>query len=327
MKLYYIASGYRRPIDILDNALIKALTQRFQEVSFFLSNRTPYSQLLPDIRRAAPDYVLTMVGPKSFLPAEIIRSVRAMGIRTGAWFVDDPYAIDNALPVAREYDDVFTIDSGCVPYYARSGCAQVHHLPLGTDTDIFRPFAVHPTYHHDVCFLGTGYENRVVFMQEMLRYVERNVRVQLIGHFWDSVDWSSGCVPSIRGKWVNFSETPRYFNGASIVLNIHRSEDDPLLDKNRCGAPGHSINNRTFDIAACRAFQLTDYRPDLPLFYRPGEEIVCFDSPKECAELIHRYLHDRPARDEIADRAYRRTLAGHTFADRLDAMMSLIRST
>lgn len=35
MKLYYIASGYRRPIDILDNALIKALTQRFQEVSFF----------------------------------------------------------------------------------------------------------------------------------------------------------------------------------------------------------------------------------------------------------------------------------------------------
>lgn len=128
------------------------------------------------------------------------------------------------------------------------------------------------------------------------------------------------------GKWVNFSETPRYFNGASIVLNLHRSEDDPLLDKNRSGAPGHSINNRTFDIAACRAFQLTDYRPDLPLFYRPEEEIVCFDSPKECAELIHRYLHDRPARNEIADRAYRRTLAGHTFADRLDAMLSLIRS-
>ncbi|MFW5435414.1 CgeB family protein [Paenibacillus apiarius] len=324
MKLYYIASGYRRPIDILDNALMKAVCGHSHEVRLFRLNRTPIQSLLPEIRQFAPDFVLTLCGPKSFLPPELIRAIRAMGIPTGVWFTDDPYAIDNALRVAPHYDYVFTIDSGCIPYYERNGSKRVFHLPLGTDLDIFRPYAVHASYRNDVCFIGTGYDNRLAFMKEALRYVNKDVRVQLVGHFWETVDWSGGCVPSIRSKWINFSETPRYFNGASIVLNIHRSEDDSLIDKNKAGAPAHTINNRTFDIAACRAFQLTDYRPDLELFYTPGEEIGCYDSPKQCADLIHHYMNEPGKRQEAAAKAYHRTCAQHTFSHRLNSLLNCI---
>ncbi|KJB86329.1 hypothetical protein AZ66_19390 [Paenibacillus sp. E194] len=325
MRLYYIASGYRRPIDILDNALMKALYGQCHESKIFLLNRAPLQQLLPDICEFRPEFVLTICGPRSFLPVDQVRSIRRMGIPIGVWFVDDPYAIDNALQVAAEYDIIFTIDSGCVPYYERHGCKRVHHLPLGTDTDIFRPFNAHPSYESDICFIGTGYDNRLRMMQQMLKELDSGLHVKLVGHFWDTVNWSGGCIPHLRTKWVNFSETPRYYNGAKLVLNIHRSEDDTLIDKNKTGAPGHTINNRTFDIAACRRAQIIDYRPDLHMFYEPGAELLCFESPKECAELIHTYLYEDAKRSSIASQGYERTRAEHTFAKRLEHLLSRVR--
>ncbi|MDK8181210.1 DUF3880 domain-containing protein [Paenibacillus sp. UMB4589-SE434] len=324
MRIYYITSGYRRPIDILDNALIKALLGAGYHTDYFLLNRKPTAHLLPDIRRCSPDLVITICGPKSHLPVALVSQIKAMGIPTAAWFVDDPYTIDYALEVAAAYDYVFTIDSGCIPFYQARGCRHVHHLPLGTDTDIFRPYAVHPTYNTDVCFIGTGYDNRIAFMKELLQSVDRQVRVQLIGHFWDRADWSKGCAPIIRSKWINFTETPRYYNGAKIVLNIHRSESDTYLDKNHTGAPAHSINNRTFDIAACRAFQLIDFRSDLSHYYEPDVDVGCFESPREGAELIQRYLHDTEVRQIMAQRAYERTVHNCTFRHRIESMLSVI---
>lgn len=322
MKLYYITSGYRRPIDILDNALLKALSSTSHEVEYFMLNRESIGSLLPRIQAFQPDIMITLCGPKSHIPIHLISHIRRLGILTVVWFADDPYAIDNALSVASAYDAVFTIDSGCIPFYTSRNCHKVYHLPLGTDTNIFRPYPVHPSYHSDVCFIGTGYDNRLRFFKEMLSYVDQDVHVRLIGHFWDHVDWSGGCVPHIRTKWVNFTETPRYLNGANIVLNIHRSEDDTYIDKNRTGAPAHSINNRTYDIAACRAFQLVDYRVDLPASYELQTEMISFESPKEAADQIHHYLQDIQIRQHIADQAYERTLNCHTFSHRLHRMMT-----
>lgn len=321
MKLYYISSGYRRPIDIFDNALIKVMYEH-HESRIFPLNREPIQQLLPDIRQFQPEFVLTLCGPCSFLPVNIVRHIRNLDIPIGVWFVDDPYAIDNALQVAVEYDIVFTIDSGCVPYYEHFGCRRVHHLPLGTDTDIFRPFIPHTSYESDICFIGTGYNNRLRFMQQLLRELDPNLHVKIVGHYWESADWSGGCIPRLRSKWINFSETPRYFNGAKIVLNIHRSADDKLIDKNKTGAPAHSINNRTFDIAACCSMQLIDYRPDLHLFYNPGKELLSFQCPQECAGLIQEYVYDEDKRRTVlSSKAYERTRSQHTFVKRLQKMI------
>lgn len=324
MKLFYITSGYRRPIDILDNALIKALISAGYDTTFFLTNRRPLTELIPAIRDHAPDLVITLCGPKSHLPITIVHQIRSLGFHTAVWFVDDPYAIDNALEVAVAYDTIFTIDSGCIPYYKAHGCKEVFHLPLGTDLDIFKPYPVHPSYSTDVCFIGTGYKNRLDTMQEMLHYLPPSTRVHLIGHFWEHVDWSRGVRPQLRSKWINFTETPRYFNGAKIVLNLHRSEDDRYLDKNRTGAPAHSINNRTFDISACQAFQLIDYRADLSTYYEPDKEIVSFQSPKEGAELIMHYLNQQEEREAIAARAIARTQKEHTFLHRVNRLMSTL---
>lgn len=323
-KIYYITSGYRRPIDMLDNAMIKALMRRNDNVKTFLLNHMPIQQLLPDITAFSPEIMITICGPRSILPVDIVRKIRSMGIVTVVWFADDPYAIDNTLAVAAEYDYVFTIDSGCIPYYESRGCTKISHLPLGADPDIFYPNPVHPSYHNDVCFIGTGYQNRLRFFEEVLKQLN-HVKVQLVGHFWEGMRLSGNCIPGIRKKWINPPEVARYYNGAKIVLNIHRSHDDPLIDKNKVGAPGNSINNRTFDIAACRAFQLIDYRPDFKHSFKTGGEMVAFESPKECADLINKYLVDSELRTEMARKSYERTMTHHTFIQRVETMMANIQ--
>lgn len=323
-SIYYVTSGYRRPIDMLDHAMIKSLMGRNDRVKYFDLNTMPIQNLIPDIVRFSPDIMITICGPESILPIHIVRAIRGMAIATAVWFTDDPYAIDNALAVVAEYDFVFTIDSGCVPYYESSGCKNVFHLPLGTDPDIFYPHPVHPSYYNDVCFIGTGYQNRLRFFEEVLRRLN-GVQVQLVGHYWENLRLTGSCMPHIRKKWINPPEAVKYYNGSKIVLNIHRSQDDPLLDKNKAGAPGHSINNRTFDIAACRAFQLIDYRPDFDQFYQAGAEMIAFESPEECASLINKYLQNSELRMEMARKSYERTIKEHTFSQRVHAMMNIIQ--
>lgn len=324
MKLFYITSGFRRPIDMIDNGIIKALLHRNELSSVFQLNRMDVKRLLAEVKNFSPDIVLTLCGPKSYLPIEMVRGIRKMRVPVAVWFVDDPYAIDNALEVATEYDYVFSIDSGCVPYYQEKGCERVYHLPLGTDPDIFNPFQVHPTYHSDICFVGTGYKNRLHFFDELFANLS-HVRVNLVGHFWEQLTIPHSCDVKLRRKWINSHEAARYYNGAKIVLNIHRSHDDPLIGKNQSGAPGFSINNRTFDITACRSFQLIDYRPDLELFFRPVEEIDFFESPKECADKIQRYLLDSNLREQMTEKAFRRTLENHTFLQRLEFLCHKIQ--
>jgi hypothetical protein len=120
------------------------------------------------------------------------------------------------------------------------------------------------------------------------------------------------------------TETARHYFGSKIVINIHRSANDDSWNSNRRRIPALSVNPRTFEIAACGAFQLTDVRNDLSTMYRPGEEIVVYHSPHDFIEKMNHYLtHERERRD-IALRGLRRTLLEHTYTQRLRTLFKII---
>lgn len=111
---------------------------------------------------------------------------------------------------------------------------------------------------------------------------------------------------------------------SQIVINLHRSPDDESYNLNSRKIPALSVNPRTFEIAACGAFQLSDERADLSSLYAPGEEMITYSSPEDFLAKVEYYLRNPEQRSEIALRAMQRTLRDHTYEARLQKMFEIV---
>lgn len=287
---------------------------------------TVVDPLAPDaasyIASLQPDLVLVLNGIHAF-PASEAGKLRSLGIRSAVWFADDPYYSDVSASVAAAYEYIFTHELGTLSLYQALGCERVYYLPLAADRSIFYPHPVTTATRADVCFIGTAFWNRVRFMDKVVPYL-RNKKVLIAGGLWNRMKRYKQFHHSIRLEGIPFDQTPAYYSGAKIVINLHRAAVDPQHNKNSKQLDGFSINPRTFEIAGCSTLQLTDIRQDLPHFYVPGQQIETYGSEMELVEKIEHYLAHEDQRSQIALRGLERTLRDHTYRKRLTDMLHII---
>ncbi|MFQ5850570.1 MAG: glycosyltransferase, partial [Candidatus Binatia bacterium] len=87
---------------------------------------------------------------------------------------------------------------------------------------------------------------------------------------------------------------------------------------------GHLM--RTFEIAACGGFQLSERSEETLTFFEEGKEIECYGSLEECREKIKYYLSHEAERRKIAVRGHQRCRAsGYSYADRAKQVLSSFR--
>lgn len=86
-----------------------------------------------------------------------------------------------------------------------------------------------------------------------------------------------------------------------------------------------AVNQRVFDVPACGAFLLTDYRQQLEGLFCLGREAVCYADPGEVLDLARFYLRHEAQRRRVAEAARRRVLAEHTYDHRLTALVAAMR--
>jgi spore maturation protein CgeB len=121
---------------------------------------------------------------------------------------------------------------------------------------------------------------------------------------------SLGGLAEIRPPVHYYRELPAVYSATRVNLNTTSCQMNS------------AVNQRVFDAAACGAFLLTDRQQDLELFFEPGRESVCYESPGEAAELAARYLgHDRE-RLAVAAAARARVLAEHTYDHRMSSLVT-----
>lgn len=119
-------------------------------------------------------------------------------------------------------------------------------------------------------------------------------------------------------------ETVNYYNGARIVLNIHRTTEPGVDNHNDHGLRGASINPRTYEISACGTLQMTDIRDDLGRYYVPGQELDTFADAGELVGKIRHYLLHEDLRRAVSVKGMLRTLQEHTFARRVGDLLDLL---
>lgn len=318
IHVMYVGSGKGYPYSPLDEAVLSALQHLTTEVTV-----TDVRQNLVELATAKrPDLVLVLDGMD--LPLEQVSTLRASGIRTAIWLTDDPYYTDFTTNIVTHYDYVFTLERNCIDFYRGLGCCQVHYLPFGVHLDHYRPTIMRSPVTRDVSFIGSAYMNRVEFFRPLMPELMQFNTV-FNGIWWDRLPEAPLYGDRIEiGKWMSPQETAVAYSGSKIVINLHRSHMDELVNNNTLLIPAASPNPRTFEIAASGTLQLCDAREDIASFYKPGEEIEIFSNPQEMMDKIRFYLTHEEERRAVVLKAFERTLRDHTYKKRLGQLLAVI---
>ncbi len=84
-------------------------------------------------------------------------------------------------------------------------------------------------------------------------------------------------------------------------------------------------NQRIFDIPACGAFVLTDWRSQMDGLMEGGKEIISYKDKEEIPDLIKYYLKHDSERKKIIDAGRKRVLSDHKWENRLISCIELMK--
>jgi len=317
LHVLYVTSGKGYPFGPLDQGIQETL----RTVAHRITVAFPSQDVESIASQAKPDLMLVLDG-MNMLP-EKVQAVKALGVKTAVWFIDDPYHTDITAGLAPYYDTVFTLERNCVSFYRKQGCDKVHYLPLGVFPPFFRPFNPRPSVRGDLCFIGTAYTNRISLFEKTIPLIAHH-KLYVSGLWWERLpNYGKYKRHFDTQSWQEPEKTCERYNASKIVINAHRAPDDQSYNMNSAKIQAVSPNPRTFEISASGTLQLTDMRQDLDQFYVPGVEVVTYDSPEDMAKKAEYYLTHESERQEIALRGLYRTMRDHTYVSRLNKLFDL----
>ncbi len=86
----------------------------------------------------------------------------------------------------------------------------------------------------------------------------------------------------------------------------------------------HANNMRLYEATGVGTLLLTDWKENLPELFQPGREVAVYRNAEECNELIEYYLEYEEQREEIARCGQSRTLAEHTYLQRMRELVDIV---
>ncbi|MGN0350683.1 MAG: DUF3880 domain-containing protein [Roseburia sp.] len=110
-----------------------------------------------------------------------------------------------------------------------------------------------------------------------------------------------------------WSEMPRVFHMSKINLNF-------TIPNIKSGIP-----LRAWDILGSGGFLMTNYQAEIPLYFEEGKDLVCFDGPEDLKEKAGYYLEHEEERKKIARNGYEKVKANHTYWNRLQQILDIVK--
>lgn len=272
--------------------------------------------ILAAVEAAEPDVVLCMA--QAPVDAAVLHEIGQRGALRAFWFVEDHRLFPYWRQLAPACDHFFVIQQGDFLADLRAATGgRAHYLPLAADPSVHRPLALAADERAElgapVGFVGAGYRNRRLAFRPLL---EQGLRI------WGTEWGGAGIVEAAvqrGGARIATEDAVRIFNATTVNLNLHSSTYVDGVDPR-----GDFVNPRTFELAACGAFQLTDARTLLPPLFDPEREIVTFTDAGALPDLVRDWLARPAARMTTAAAARRRVLAEHTYRHRMATLLETV---
>jgi len=90
-------------------------------------------------------------------------------------------------------------------------------------------------------------------------------------------------------------------------------------------AEDYANNMRLYEATGVGSLLVTDWKQNLHEMFEPGNEVIAYRTPEECAELIQYYLEHNEEREAIARAGQQRTLREHTYYQRMQELVDIVR--
>ena len=314
--------GHR--VSWLDQSLHRASYDLFasgREPRHRLTMQSRFADLLSlgvvtNLAEDPPDLVLALA--QAPLNLAVLEHLRKKKFLTAMWFVENYRHLTYWQQLAGGYDYWFVIQqASCFEALRRAGARQVNYLPMAADPDLHRSLRLtadeRAEYGADVSFVGAGYANRRTVLPGWL---SKNWSFKLWGNEWEGAD-ALASVLQRGGARIDTETCIKVFNATAVNLNLHSCAGDGL------DPDADFVNPRTFELAACGAFQLVDERSLFHDLFAP-KEMVRFTAVAQVPALIRTWLADSSGRREIAAAGRRRVLAQHTYTHRMRELLAVI---
>ena len=265
----------------------------------------------------APDLALALA--QAPLTRQTLKRLERRGVVTAMWFVED-YKLFTYWRAFAPCYDIFAViqKEPLLSELAAGGQPNAFYLPLAALPDFHAPQKPDPAaqrkYGAQLSFLGAGYPNRRAAFRQL-----RHLDFKIWGSDWDGDDSLAAHVQQ-KGARISPEEAVRIYSASQINLNLHSSVQGRELVP-----PGDFVNPRTFELAACGAFQLVDRRELMPELFT-DDELAGFSNIEELLEKIDYFLARPEERAAFAERGRQRVLRDHTYHKRMETLIGFIKA-
>jgi len=286
-------------LDFLENSFLQVVSQA----------------VLAKVETFEPDLVLALA--QAPLSRQTLKRLRKDVVATAMWFVEDFRLFTYWRAFAPFYDYFAVIQKD--PFLgelAAIGVENALYLPLAALPSFHTPLELNPVerrrFGADLAFLGAGYPNRRLAFRQLAHH-----DFKIWGSDWEGDSFLAAYL-QLEGARVAPEDAVKIFNATKVNINLHSSvATDALVPS------GDFVNPRTFELAACGAFQLVDERALLPELFA-ADELATFTSMEQLLEKIDHYLAHPDERTAIVRRGRERVLREHTYAQRMQSLVEFI---
>lgn len=259
--------------------------------------------------------VVYFISPMYF-PMSIVQLLRKAGKKCWAYFTECPYEDEFwSRAQAPMFDQVFVNDMYSLSRF-RAFNPNTHYIPHGYNPDVHFP-GNEAVEGQPVVYVGTGFPKR----REMLEQVNwSGIDLRLYG-LWEELPENSNIEQFVRAKLTENEKTADIYRSAALGISMHRIERHWEGEEYIDPGEAFSLGPRSYELAACGLFQVSDFRPELAEVF--GDSVPVFASSEELEAEVRRYIDDPVRREELM----RRQLAAvrpHTVENRMRRLLEAV---
>jgi hypothetical protein len=215
------------------------------------------------------------------------------------WAIDTHVNFERCLEKAKHFDLVFCAQRSGAEKMRRRGIP-ARWCPLAFDPEIHRKWAKAKIL--DISFVGN------------------------FGHFrWGRFFWKGKKIFKERARLISLLKKKFhlftgnfFFEDMALVYSISK------IVFNRSVAD--DVNMRVFEALGCGSLLVTNrIGPGQDLLFKHKKHLIEYRTPKDLIEAVDYYLHHDAEREEIAAQGQQEALRKHTYAHRMDYMLSFLK--